>query len=477
MSMVDCTPTPELDRISERALRRNVPLQALFELTGRCNLDCGHCYLDIANPPSELTTEQAKAVIDQLADAGTLFLTLSGGELFLRKDAIEVARHARQRGLAVRLFTNGTRIDRKLAAEIAAVHPLSVEISIYGVHGDAHDSVTRRRRSLRRSLKGALLLKRAGVAVGLKAPMVGLVATDLDEIYRLGDRMGMPMAFDPFITPRLDGSDAPAALRASTSELADALRHPRLGWTSAASTLPAPASPDEAPCAIARRACKIDPSGNLYPCSTYPIPVGNVLEHSLAELWAGGELIDRLRSITVRDLQGECTSCSQSGYCTRCMAVSSSMATSSARLARLAASPMPRRWRSGCAMRRARARRLRRVRDRPARSCSCVSEALVASSETTLDPASIPTKSTSAAWQRIDGETVLLNVDGHELLGLNAVAGRVWDLIDGRRTIDQLVESLAGEFPKVPPAQLRTDIDAFLRDLVVERMITLRLHP
>ena len=40
-----------LDRLSDRALHANVPLSALFELTGRCNLDCGHCYLDIANPP------------------------------------------------------------------------------------------------------------------------------------------------------------------------------------------------------------------------------------------------------------------------------------------------------------------------------------------------------------------------------------------------------------------------------------------
>ena len=71
--------------------------------------------------------------------AGALFVTLSGGELFLRKDALLVARHARSRGLALRLFTNATRITRELAAEIADVRPLAVEISLYGADARRHD--------------------------------------------------------------------------------------------------------------------------------------------------------------------------------------------------------------------------------------------------------------------------------------------------------------------------------------------------
>lgn len=319
--MLNVPVTPHLDRVADRALATNVPLQALFELTGRCNLDCGHCYLDIAHPPAELSTEQCKRIIEQLADAGTLFLTLSGGEVLLRRDAVELGAYARSLGMAVRIFTNATRIDRALAQKIAAIHPLSVEISVYGVHGEQHDSVTQRRRSLRKTLRGALLLKQAGVAVGLKAPIVDVVASELDELYALADRMEMPIAFDPFITPRLDGVDAPSALRTSTERLAETLKHPRLGWTEVG-TLPERPAADEPPCAIGRRSCRIDPEGNLYPCSTYPEPVGNLLERSFLDLWSGGPLLDRLRAITVGDLTGSCSGCGQAGYCTRCMAVS-----------------------------------------------------------------------------------------------------------------------------------------------------------
>jgi radical SAM protein with 4Fe4S-binding SPASM domain len=309
----------QLDRVASRALHRNVPLSVLFELTGRCNLDCGHCYLDIAHPPPELTTAQAISVIDQIADAGTLFLALTGGELFLRRDALEVAAHARARGLALRLFTNATRIDRDLASRIAALRPLAVEISLYGAGARRHDEVTQRRRSLRRTLRGAVLLRRAGVRVGLKAPLLGPVAGEIDALYRVAERIGAALAFDPQVNPRRDGGRQPLSLRAGTAELAAALRHPKLGWVTG--ELMPPPGPDEMPCAIARRTCRISPSGDVHPCPTWPEPAGNVLERPFAEIWRGGPLLDRLRSIRVRDLQGDCHGCGQSGYCGRCMAI------------------------------------------------------------------------------------------------------------------------------------------------------------
>jgi radical SAM protein with 4Fe4S-binding SPASM domain len=307
------------DRLVASAMQRRIPLNALFELTGRCNLDCAHCHLDLVHPPKELSTAQACAIVDQLAAAGTLFLTLSGGELFLRRDALVIAEHARRRGQAVRLFTNATRIDRALARAIAEVRPLGVEVSVYGT-GGAHAVVTQRRFALRRTLRGVLLLVRAGVPVSIKAPLLGSVAGELDDLLRLADRLGIAMTFDPFVTPRRDGELSPVALRAPIEHLASALAHPRLGWA-ATRELPPPAGPDDEPCAIGRRTCRIAPNGDLFPCSTWPEPIGNLLERPFAELWRGGELLDRLRAVRMRDLHGACTDCSQSGFCGRCMAV------------------------------------------------------------------------------------------------------------------------------------------------------------
>jgi len=298
----------------------NVPMSALFELTGRCNLDCGHCYLDIAHPPAEMSTAEAMYVVDQLAEAGTLFLTLTGGEVLLRKDALEVAAYARRRGMALRLFTNATRVTHRIADEIARIRPLAVEVSIYGSNQGAHDGVTRRRRALRRTLRGVLRLKRAGVRVGLKAPLLAPVTGEIDHLYELAERIGAPMAFDPFVTPRHDGHRAPLSLRAQTAALAAALADPRLGFKKQLG-LPGPRHPDDVPCAIARRTTRIAPNGDVYPCPTYPTAIGNILERPFAELWSSGPLLNRLRAVRVRDLRGDCAGCSQSGYCGRCTAV------------------------------------------------------------------------------------------------------------------------------------------------------------
>ncbi|MDI6891160.1 MAG: hypothetical protein QMC83_09550 [Thermodesulfovibrionales bacterium] len=63
-----------LDKVRER----NIPLYTLIELTHRCNLRCCHCYLPSKNSPDELSAGQFKEVLDQMADAGTLFITFSG---------------------------------------------------------------------------------------------------------------------------------------------------------------------------------------------------------------------------------------------------------------------------------------------------------------------------------------------------------------------------------------------------------------
>jgi len=78
-----------MQEMSQRALDLGVPMSVHFDLTYRCNERCVHCYLD-HDDHGEMTTAEIKRVLDELADAGTFFLTFSGGEVLMRRDFFEL---------------------------------------------------------------------------------------------------------------------------------------------------------------------------------------------------------------------------------------------------------------------------------------------------------------------------------------------------------------------------------------------------
>jgi pyrroloquinoline quinone biosynthesis protein D len=89
-----------------------------------------------------------------------------------------------------------------------------------------------------------------------------------------------------------------------------------------------------------------------------------------------------------------------------------------------------------------------------------------------LPGTAVPARASSMAWQTIDGETVLLDIDGRELMGVNDSAARIWKLCDGQHSIDQIVAALATEFA-VDAATAAADVRAFVAELVTRGALTL----
>src|SRR5580698_9638347 len=98
-----------MQEMSAKALELGIPLSVQLDLTYRCNEECIHCYLDHEDH-GEMTTSEIKNLLDQLAEAGVFFLTLSGGEILLRKDFFEILEYARSLLFSVKLKTNAVLI-------------------------------------------------------------------------------------------------------------------------------------------------------------------------------------------------------------------------------------------------------------------------------------------------------------------------------------------------------------------------------
>src|SRR5262249_39355572 len=197
-------PQRDYAQLLARTLKEHRLFSAHWELTYRCNEKCSHCYLDVfpANTevPGELTTEQCFHVIDELADLGVLHLLLSGGEILVRRDFFQIALYARSKRLLLRLFTNGMLINSRVADQIAALHPYSVEVSIYGAHAETHDNITRVARSWELSTRALVLLRDRGVRTKMKVPVMRENVRQLREMERLARDLGAEFRYDTVIT-------------------------------------------------------------------------------------------------------------------------------------------------------------------------------------------------------------------------------------------------------------------------------------
>lgn len=299
--------------ILDKAWAGQIPYKILWELTYRCNERCIHCYLVDRDGRGELTTEEARRILDELAKAGSLFLTLTGGEALLRSDFFEIATYARQQGFALRLLTNGTLITPEVADRLKALRPTSVEISLYGVRPETHDAVTQLPGSHERSLRALRLLHERGVRVHVKGPLMERNAEQFDELRALAEGLGGLFAFNPSLTLADDGSDGPLAegMRPETMEAFFAQHLEGWGYREPA--------PEANPCNAGINTATIDPYGNVRPCRRFQTRAGNLREQKFDQIWRESPVLQELRAVTNSQLEA-CAACELRPTCVRCPA-------------------------------------------------------------------------------------------------------------------------------------------------------------
>lgn len=308
-----------LENIYIRAVERCIPVNIHLELTYRCNLKCVHCYCAEDKKRRELSYEEVVNLLDQLAQAGGLFLTLTGGEVFTRKDFFDIAFYAKKKNFATRVFTNGTLINESAADKLAELNPLSIELSLYGTSPEVHDRVTGVKGSFVKLQRTIKLLKKQNLTIFLKTTVMKQNLKECEGLLRLGRELGAHSRFGFEVTPRNDGSIEPLEYRLNDEELLSFI----LGdipqkWEYVEIPPHAEAVKREA-CSPARNGCAISPYGDIYPCAQLLLPIGNVREKSFAEIWnSDSGVLSDIRSIkTFSDLK-DCSECQDLWLCQRC---------------------------------------------------------------------------------------------------------------------------------------------------------------
>lgn len=283
--------------------KRGTPVSGTFELTAGCNFNCRVCYIhapgEAPGAEGELTAAQWLDVGRQAADAGTVFLLLTGGEPLSRPDFAEIYTGLKRLGLAVSVNTNGSLLTGETAELLERNPPMRLNISLYAgsregylrqCGADAFDGVVA---NIRR-------MKAAGVSVKLNVLFHRDNADRCGEMAALVRELGLHCQASVYQYPPVRRKDAAAENRLPPEEAAAV----RVRWErllngppqAMAGTVPPPRE-DGRGCGDAARAqegvrCRaghtsywVDPQGNMMLCGMIPLTSGCVLSEGFERCW------------------------------------------------------------------------------------------------------------------------------------------------------------------------------------------------
>jgi len=312
-----------------RARGRRLPVNGTIEVTHRCPLACAHCYNnlpvgDAGARERELSTAEMCRVVDEIADAGGLWLLFTGGEIFARKDFLDIYTHAKKRGLLITLFTNGTQITPAIADYLVTWRPFAIEITLYGRTRETYERLTRVPGSFDRCMRGIRLLKERGLPLKLKSVAVTINQHEMGDMQRFAEEeLGLPFKFDGMINARIDCSHSPLNVRLRPTDMVrldyeDPAR--RAQW---ATLLPDPAAPampaSDQPyhCGGGVSAYAIDPEGKLSICVLSQQDTFDLRAGGFKDGWDGFMRETRAKKVT---RPSKCTTCKLRGLCSNCAA-------------------------------------------------------------------------------------------------------------------------------------------------------------
>lgn len=309
------SPRGKLQRL---AFASCTPVNATIEVTLRCNLRCVHCYNFDRSVPypeqreaAELTPPEILSAIDQLADAGALFLAFTGGEAMLHPNILDFVRHGVKRRCQVTMKTNGVHLVER-TAELVEAGATRVDVSLYGATAATHDGFTRAPGSFERTVAGARAAKAAGMQVTVNLCVTKHNAAEIGAMVDLVKDLGVGCGIDPQITARYDGTTSSLDLRIDRETLAALYRGPLAPYV----TIPE-CSRDAAPqCSCARSVVAIASNGDVLPCVGAPIPSGNLRDRSFAEIWRDSPQLQRIRDLGLADF-ATCEPCPDRPFCRR----------------------------------------------------------------------------------------------------------------------------------------------------------------
>ena len=317
------------------------PAHPVWEMTYGCNLRCIHCHASAGSPAAdELTTEEAKRLLSQLADVSEFrMMAFTGGEPLVRGDLFELLAYSQALGFTNTMATNATLIDDPVARRLRDHGVVIGAVSLDGMDAASHDRVRGMPGAFDRAVRGMQALRRAGILLHINITAMDDNIGQLDRLMELVEELGTGILLIYQLVPvgRGRAIDTSALDLGANERLIRFMAHAQRTTRAIMEPVAGPqywpyllqrAGITRGPllrlaetvfhgCSAGRGFVYIKPNGDVWPCPFIEVGCGNVRQRPFPEIWANAPVFRDLRSREQR-LKGRCGECTFRTLCGGC---------------------------------------------------------------------------------------------------------------------------------------------------------------
>ncbi len=311
---------------------RDIPRVISWNTTFKCNLRCAHCYMDSDSSVEleELSTEEGKMLIDQLAELSKPVLILSGGEPLMRPDIYELAKYGTEKGLKMAMGSNGTLITDEVAKKLAASGVLSIAISMDSSIPEVHDAFRGLEGAWAKAIEGVKACQRNGIAVRFNTTVTQENFKEIDKILELAEELGLLDVQLFFLVPTGRGKEVEDITPAMYEKMIEDVLvkyadHPMTvkptcapQFMRIAENLGQDTSRWTRGCIAGMSYGRVYPQGEVTPCPYLPIKLGNIRDKTFGDIWTNSPILKDIRDFD--KLKGRCGICEYKVKCGGCRA-------------------------------------------------------------------------------------------------------------------------------------------------------------
>jgi radical SAM protein with 4Fe4S-binding SPASM domain len=316
------------------------PSHPVWEITTSCNLSCVHCHTGETRYQNELTTEEGKQLISQLAEIKEFqMMAYTGGEPLVREDLFELLSFSKAIGFSNTLATNATLIDDSIAQKLRNNGVVIAAVSLDGFDSKTHDKIRRKDGAFDQALAGIRSLHKAGILLHINITAMDYNIEEIKRLLQLVNELETGILLMYQLVPVGRGKNIKdASLDISSNERlikiiadaqkdSDAIIEPVAGpqyWAYLLNQKNITKGPllkiaEKVfyGCMAGRGFVYIKPDGSVWPCPFIEIDCGNIREQSFHDIWYHSPVFQQLRN-REQLLKGECGSCSYRSLCGGC---------------------------------------------------------------------------------------------------------------------------------------------------------------